>query len=95
MDSQLIDRLLTLSQLSVDDDAKTELRQDLETIIEYVEIMQAVDTDSIEPLAHAFDLDQPLRCDVADPEIDRELMQSTAPTVEAGFYLVPKVIPSR
>ena len=57
-----------------------------------VEEMQAVDTKGIAPMSHAQDVSQRLREDVVTETDQRELFQSIAPQVEAGLYLVPKVI---
>ena len=54
--------------------------------------MQAVDTSAIQPMSHAQDLTQRLRDDVVTESDQRELFQSVAPQVEAGLYLVPRVI---
>ena len=43
-------------------------------------------------MAHPLDLVQRLRPDAADPDIDREALQSTTDAVADGLYLVPKVI---
>jgi aspartyl-tRNA(Asn)/glutamyl-tRNA(Gln) amidotransferase subunit C len=57
-----------------------------------IEDMQAVDVSGIEPMAHAQDLMLRLRDDVVTEGDQRNLFQSVAPEVEAGLYLVPKVI---
>jgi len=61
-----------------------------------VEKMRAVDTAGVEPLAHPLDAVQEvalrLRDDVASEQIDREANQRSAPAVERGLFLVPKVI---
>ncbi len=54
--------------------------------------MQAVDTSGIAPMSHAQDVTQRLRQDVITEGNQRELFQSIAPQVEAGLYLVPRVI---
>ena len=95
MDEVTIQRLLTLSQLSLDTAAKDQIGRDLDAIIGFIEIMEQVDTDGVEPLAHAVDLDQPLRKDRASAEVNRNLFQSLAPKTADGFYLVPKVLDQR
>ena len=95
MDEVTIQRLLTLSQLSLDASVKEQIGGDLDAIIGFIEVMEQVDTDGIEPLAHAVDLDQPLREDNANAEIDRDLFQSLASKTAGGFYLVPKVLDQR
>ncbi|MCY4130281.1 MAG: Asp-tRNA(Asn)/Glu-tRNA(Gln) amidotransferase subunit GatC [Gammaproteobacteria bacterium] len=95
MDDLTIQRLMSLSQLSLDAEDKDKISRDLDAIIGFIEIMNKVDTEGVEPLAHAVDLDQPLREDRADLDIDRGLFQSIAPETADGFYLVPKVLDRR
>lgn len=95
MDDMTVQRLMSLSQLSLDAGDKEKIRRDLDAIIGFIEIMNQVDTAGVEPLAHAVDLEQPLREDRADVNIDRGLFQSIAPQTADGFYLVPKVLNQR
>ncbi|MDP9876637.1 aspartyl-tRNA(Asn)/glutamyl-tRNA(Gln) amidotransferase subunit C [Variovorax boronicumulans] len=61
-----------------------------------VERMRAVDTTGVEPLAHPVaaleDVTLRLRDDVVSEPNNREANQKSAPAVEAGLFLVPKVI---
>jgi aspartyl-tRNA(Asn)/glutamyl-tRNA(Gln) amidotransferase subunit C len=61
-----------------------------------VEAMRAVDTAGIEPLAHPMaavqEVQLRLRDDVASEPNAREANQRSAPAVERGLFLVPKVI---
>ncbi len=95
MDELTIQRLMTLSQLSLDGEAREKISRDLDAIIGFIEIMDQVDTEGVEPLAHAVDLDQPLREDRAVVDEDRDVFQSIAPKTADGFYLVPKVLDQR
>jgi aspartyl-tRNA(Asn)/glutamyl-tRNA(Gln) amidotransferase subunit C len=58
--------------------------------------MRAVDTTGVEPLAHPVvvlsDMALRLRDDVASEPNQREANQKSAPAVEHGLFLVPKVI---
>jgi aspartyl-tRNA(Asn)/glutamyl-tRNA(Gln) amidotransferase subunit C len=64
----------------------------LNDIFAVIEQMQAVDTRGVEPMAHAQDLTQRLREDRVTESDQRGVFQQVAPEVEAGLYLVPKVI---
>lgn len=64
----------------------------LSTIFALVEQMNQVDTSHIEPLANPLDLSQRMRADVITETNQRDAFQAIAPQVEAGLYLVPKVI---
>lgn len=95
MDSKTIDKLLDLSQLSLDDAEREVLRRNLESIINFVDVMATVDTTGIEPLAHPVDVSQPLRKDDPVDDIDRDQNQRIAPQTHSGLYLVPRVVQSR
>ena len=95
LDRQTIERILTLSQLSLDDDAVQQLSSDLDAILGFFEVMNDVATDDVEPLAHAVEIDQQLRPDDAKTSVDRDTLQALAPETADGMYLVPKVLETR
>ena len=87
-----VKRVANLARIEIgEDEARTALTQ-LSGIFGLIEQMQAVDTSAIQPMSHAQDLTQRLRDDVVTESDQRELFQSVAPQVEAGLYLVPRVI---
>jgi aspartyl-tRNA(Asn)/glutamyl-tRNA(Gln) amidotransferase subunit C len=57
-----------------------------------IEEMQAVDTEGVEPMSHAQDVTLRLRDDQVSETDQHTLFQAIAPQVDAGLYLVPKVI---
>jgi aspartyl-tRNA(Asn)/glutamyl-tRNA(Gln) amidotransferase subunit C len=65
---------------------------ELSNILQMVEQMNSVDTRTVVPMAHPMEAGQRLRADEITETDQRELFQSIAPQVEAGLYLVPKVI---
>jgi aspartyl-tRNA(Asn)/glutamyl-tRNA(Gln) amidotransferase subunit C len=87
-----VKRIANLARIEVGEhEANTALVQ-LTGIFSLIQQMQTVDTSAIEPMSHAQDVLQRLRPDVVTEIDQRELFQSVAPQVEAGLYLVPKVI---
>lgn len=87
-----VKRVAHLARIEVDDaEAEGYLKQ-LSNIFALVEQMQAVDTAGIEPMAHAQDVVLRLRDDAVTEVDQHEAFQAIAPQVEAGLYLVPKVI---
>jgi len=85
-------RVAHLARIEVSDaEAETTLGH-LNGIFTLIEAMQAVDTQGVEPMAHAQDLAQRLRDDRVTEENRRDAFQAVAPETEAGLYLVPKVI---
>jgi aspartyl-tRNA(Asn)/glutamyl-tRNA(Gln) amidotransferase subunit C len=85
-------RLARLAHIEVTDADAERFRLELNGIFGLIEQLQAVDTSDVEPMAHAVDAVQRLREDrVTEPDC-RALYQAIAPEVEAGLYLVPKVL---
>ena len=85
-------RIAHLSRIEVSDAEAQRTLGHLNEIFKLIEVMQAVDTSGIEPMAHAQDLAQRLRDDRVSAENQRAALQAVAPETEAGLYLVPRVI---
>ncbi len=87
-----VKRIARLARIRVTDAEAAQTQTQLNGIFSLIEEMQGVDTAGIEPMAHAQDLSQRLRPDVATEPDRREAYQAVAPQIENGLYLVPKVI---
>lgn len=87
-----VEYIAHLARLAIDPEAISSYTRDLSRILEFVEQMNKVDTTGIEPMAHPLDAIQRLNPDEVRETDQRERFQSLAPQVEAGVYLVPKVI---
>jgi aspartyl-tRNA(Asn)/glutamyl-tRNA(Gln) amidotransferase subunit C len=87
-----VSRIARLARIEISAAEAEQTRGQLNAILAFVEQLQAVNTDGIEPMAHAVDVVQRLREDrVTEPD-RRDDFQKIAPETEAGLYLVPKVI---
>lgn len=91
-----IDRLAHLARLGLQPQERARLCTQLNDFFGIVEKMRAVDTTGIVPMAHPADVmrEQALRLrdDIVSEPDQREANQVSAPAVEAGLFLVPKVI---
>jgi aspartyl-tRNA(Asn)/glutamyl-tRNA(Gln) amidotransferase subunit C len=87
-----IHRIALLARIEISPAEAEQTRSQLNGILAFVEQLQAVDTDGIEPMAHAVDVVQRLRPDLVTEADRRDAFQAIAPETEAGLYLVPKVI---
>jgi len=85
-------RIAELARIEVPEEGVAALQQSLNGILGLIEQMRAVDTAGVEPMAHAVDMTQRLRDDRVTESDQHELFQSSAPQVEDGLYLVPRVI---
>ena len=91
-----IQRIANLARLELTPDQSERMLTQINSFFEIVEQMRAVDTSGIEPLAHPVavmqDIALRLREDIASEPNQREANQQSAPAVERGLFLVPKVI---
>jgi len=92
LDSNDVRKIAHLARLAIRDQDIPRYAVELSRILELVEQMNQVDTNQVPPLAHPLDAKQRLRPDVVTETNQRELFQANAPQIEAGLYLVPKVI---
>ena len=87
-----VSRIARLSRIELSAAEAAATREQLNGILGFIEQLQSVDTDGIAPMAHAVDVVQRLRADDVTEADQREKFQTIAPDVDAGLYLVPKVI---
>ena len=91
-----IERIANLARLELSSTESERMLAQLNDFFGIVEKMQAVDTSGIEPLSHPVaairDVSLRLADDVASEPNTREANQKSAPAVERGLFLVPKVI---
>lgn len=87
-----VTKIAHLARLNLSAEDLTTYASQLSNILNFVEQMKLVDTTQIEPLSHPLDIAQRLRKDVISEENARDHFQKIAPQVDAGLYLVPKVI---
>ena len=92
LDKNDVSKIAHLARLEIGEQETLAYAETLSRILGLIEQMREVDTAGVEPMAHPFDAGLRLRDDaVAEPNL-RDKFQQIAPAVEAGLYLVPKVI---
>ena len=91
-----IARIANLARLELQPDESERMLTQLNGFFGIVEAMRAVDTSGVQPLAHPVaaiqDITLRLRDDAVSEPDNREANQRSAPAVERGLFLVPKVI---
>ena len=92
LSSDEVRKIAHLARLAVNDTDIPEYARNLSNILGLVEQMNAINTQGVLPMAHPLDVSQRLREDRITEPNQREHFQQIAPQVEAGLYLVPKVI---
>lgn len=92
LNPEQVARIARLARIELSPAETSETGERLNAILGLIEQLQAVDTAGVEPMAHAVAGAQRLREDAVTESDRRAAYQAIAPEVEAGLYLVPKVI---
>jgi aspartyl-tRNA(Asn)/glutamyl-tRNA(Gln) amidotransferase subunit C len=88
----LVDKLANLARLKFDVSEKEAIKNDLQKMILFVEKLNELDTDGVEPLLHMSGNVNVLRADVVQGSITREAGLQNAAVYDEHFFKVPKVI---
>ena len=92
MDPATVRRIAHLARIAVSDDEVLHLQSELNAILAFVEQLDQVNVDGVEPMTSVIPMKLPMREDVVtDGEIAAKVL-ANAPLTEDGFFLVPKVI---
>ena len=87
-----VEKVALLGRLLLSDDELDRMTSQLGSILGYVDLLSEVNTDQVEPMAHALDVSNAFRKDRAQPSLDRELALANAPHRDDECYLVPAVL---
>ena len=85
-------QIAALAKLRVDDQQVEEFTDRFNTVLGLFDALAAAPTDGVRPLANPLDSSQRLRPDTVTEDNQRESLQATAPSVDSGHYLVPRVV---
>jgi aspartyl-tRNA(Asn)/glutamyl-tRNA(Gln) amidotransferase subunit C len=92
LDKDQVEHIATLARLTLGPAELDEVTDKLSRIVEFVDQLQAAPTDDVVPMAHPLNQVQRLRADEVTESDERDRIQANAPSVDGGFYLVPRVI---
>ncbi len=81
-----------LARLRLTDEEAEQLQQDMNDILEYMDLLEQLDTSEVPPLEHVTELHTPLREDKAKQPVDHEEALKNAPDADSDYFRVPRVI---
>ncbi|MBP2644826.1 MAG: Aspartyl/glutamyl-tRNA(Asn/Gln) amidotransferase subunit [Firmicutes bacterium] len=87
-----VETVAFLSRLAMDEAEMDKFTGQLNAILEYVDMLNKVDTEGVEPTDHILNLKNVMRADEAKPSLARELALKNAPEQEDGYFKVPKIL---
>ncbi|HCA82717.1 MAG TPA: Asp-tRNA(Asn)/Glu-tRNA(Gln) amidotransferase GatCAB subunit C [Flavobacteriales bacterium] len=92
IDEKTISRLAELSRLEFDPASAAEIQKDLTRIIGFIEKLNELDTEKVEPLIFMGDSENILREDVDVQTITQDEALKNAPRKDSDYFRIPKVL---
>ena len=87
-----VEHVARLARLALGDEELQALTGQMNAILDYVAQLEKLNTDGIEPTAHAVPMENAFRADRARPSLGTEKALQSAPDADQGCFRVPKVI---
>jgi len=84
--------IANLARLQVNEEEAKSYAKDMSSILEYMELLNEVDTSDVKPLEHVIDLESRFRKDKAEQPLSHEDALKNAPDADSDYFRVPKVI---
>lgn len=87
-----VEHVALLSRLDLSENELDKFTGQLDAILEYIDVLNQVDTSAVEPMAHVLEIRNVMRADEVQPSLPREAALQNAPEAEDGFFKVPKIV---
>jgi aspartyl-tRNA(Asn)/glutamyl-tRNA(Gln) amidotransferase subunit C len=87
-----VEHVARLARLELSEADKERMRQELDSILSYIDKLRALDTEGVEPTAHAIPMTNVMRDDMPRPSLPQEDMLANAPERSGEFFRVPRII---
>ena len=89
---EIIEYIGILAKLELSGEEKEQAKKDMGKMLDYMDLLNQLDTEGIEPMCNVFPVDNVFREDVAAEEEDREQILFNAPKTKDGAFKVPKTV---
>ncbi len=92
IDQAQVKKVAKLARLELTEAEVAEFTDQLSAILEYVEKMDELDTENVEPLAHCLAITNCFREDIIKESLGTEKTLANAPQQDGDFFKVPKIL---
>lgn len=92
MDRRDVAKTASLARLKLSDAELAAFTEQITRLLDYVAILNEVDTEQVEPMAHAVELSNVFREDVSAPSLPRNEALAGAPKTDGECFLVPPIL---
>jgi aspartyl-tRNA(Asn)/glutamyl-tRNA(Gln) amidotransferase subunit C len=94
IDEKMVLHVANLAKLNIEEENVAKFTEEFNKIIEYIDKLSEVNTESIKPTSHGLEMFNVLRDDVVSPSLDEEEVFKNAPSKEKGHFKVPRIVES-
>ena len=92
IDKDSLKKIAHLARLEIKPEEEASLLISMDSVLSWMEQLNEVDTEGVEPLTHIMDETNIWREDISDNTLSREEALSNAPAKNDSYIMVPKVI---
>ena len=89
---EIVEYAAALSRLKLDDAETEDMQKQMSAIDDYMDVLNKLDTENVEPLSHVFSISNVMREDEVVPSYDREALLDNAPERNEECFVVPKTV---
>lgn len=89
---EMIQKIANSVKLVFTDEEESRLAEDLSIFAKFIDTMDKLDTDGVEPMTHVHKIENVLRDDLVNDKNDREDLLKNAPKQKDRFIVVPKTV---
>ena len=92
IDAKMVEYVAELAKLRLSKPEKAAMQQDLTKVLQYMDVLNQLDTADVPPLTHVSGVENVFRADEAKPSFGREKILQNAIAVEDGCFKVPQTV---
>ena len=92
IDNSTVKKVASLARIEIKSDEEDTLIKELNNIILWVDELQKVNTDKVDPMLSVFNESMPMRQDISKSNYSNKLIMKNSPKSNSGFFVVPKVV---
>ena len=92
LDEKMVDKIAELSKLEFKDEEKATIINDMNKMLDFVDQLQELNTDNVEPLIHMSEEFNVLREDENVKTINQDEALKNAPSKDSTYFKIPKVL---
>lgn len=92
VDQATVKRVASLARIAISDERAESMRDELNTILGFVEQLSEVDVEGVEPMTSVVDMDMRKRPDQVTDGNKADDIVANAPATDDHFFMVPKVV---